>query len=85
MTAAIWHARLAAVPLGTRIVLRYRIGDAATDALGDLIVLDTDRCVVRTRRGDVAIALDDVVAGRPVPPPPPRRAAGPGAADAPPE
>ncbi|WP_342745552.1 hypothetical protein [Sinomonas mesophila] len=60
---------------GTRVVVRYRIGQGFTDALGDLLSCTADEASVRTRRGDVVVHLADVVAAKPVPPPPPRRAA----------
>ena len=66
---------LAALPLGTRVVVRYRLhGDthSATDALGDLVALDAVTCTVATRRGEVEIALADVLVTKPVPPPAPR-------------
>ncbi|TDK23649.1 hypothetical protein E2F48_16890 [Arthrobacter crusticola] len=65
---------LQSLPQGTRVVVRYRIGGQLTDALGDLIALDTDSCTVRTRRGDTVVPLTDVTAAKPVPPAPPRRA-----------
>lgn len=72
-----WAERLAALPAGTRVVVRHRIPGGATDALGDLLEVDDSRCVVRTRRGDVVIAVDAIVAAKPVPPRPVRRAARP--------
>ncbi len=65
---------LQSLPQGTRVVVRYRIGEQLTDALGDLIALDDDSCTVRTRRGDAVVPLSDVTAAKPVPPAPPRRA-----------
>lgn len=66
---------LLGVPLGQRVVVRYLIEDGAraTDALGELVDRDDHRLVVRTKRGEVAIALAAVVAAKPVPPPPARR------------
>lgn len=65
---------LRSAPIGARVVVRYRLGDGATDALGDLVARTDTACTVRTRRGDVVVALAAVVAARPVPPPPaPRR------------
>ncbi|OMH35092.1 hypothetical protein [Tersicoccus sp. Bi-70] len=65
---------LATLPLGTRVVVRYRIEDdvhGATDALGELVARQPDTCTVRTRSsGDVVITLADVTAARTVPPPP---------------
>jgi hypothetical protein len=61
-------------PLGTRMTVRKRIPGGFTDAVGFLRECSRDGCVVETRRGLVAIRLDDVTAAKPVPPPPPRRA-----------
>ncbi|WP_111765645.1 ferrous iron transport protein A [Nakamurella deserti] len=68
-----WGERLRSLPTGTRVVIRYLIEGGATDALGDLLEVGEDRCTVRTRRGDVVIALAGIVAAKPVPPPPVRR------------
>lgn len=68
-----WADRLAALPPGTRVVVRYRIEGGFTDALGDLAAVGAQRCTVVTRRGEVEIALDAIVAAKPVPPPPVRR------------
>jgi hypothetical protein len=68
-----WAERLAVLPRGTRVVVRYRIEGGFTDALGDLLDVSPDRCTVRTRRGDIGIATDSIVAAKPVPPPPARR------------
>ncbi|MBG6179847.1 putative acetyltransferase [Arthrobacter sp. CAN_A1] len=66
--------QLIALPVGTRVVVRYRIDGGFTDALGDLVHVDGESCTVRTRRhGDVVIRLDSVTAAKPVPPAPPRR------------
>lgn len=71
-------SRLMALPLGTRVVVRYLIenGDRATDALGYLLERDDEHVVVETRRGPEQIVLADVLLAKPVPPPPaprPRR------------
>lgn len=69
-------SELRALPLGTRLVVRYRLrGEehGATDALGDLVAVDTASCTIATRRGEVVIAIDDIVAAKAVPPPPPPR------------
>ena len=69
-------AELRALPLGTRVVVRYRLhGDThkATDALGELVQVGESTCTVATRRGEVAIAIADIVAAKTVPPPPDRR------------
>ncbi len=70
---------LPGVPMGARVVVRYLIEDGAraTDALGELVSRDDERLVVRTRGGEVAIALAAVVAAKPVPPPPVGRPGGP--------
>ncbi|MHA7306366.1 putative acetyltransferase [Arthrobacter sp. TMN-49] len=65
--------RLARFPLGTRVVIRYRIDAGLTDALGDLVARDDASCTISTRTGPVAIKFDDVQLAKAVPPPPPRR------------
>ncbi|SDP02097.1 hypothetical protein SAMN04487914_10255 [Arthrobacter sp. ok909] len=65
---------LSGAPLGTRVVVRYRIDGGLTDALGELVERTDGACTVRTRRSDVVIALPLVVAAKEVPPAPPRRA-----------
>ncbi|MFF1382580.1 hypothetical protein ACFVWT_03340 [Arthrobacter sp. NPDC058288] len=65
---------LEGAPLGTRVVVRYRIPEGLTDALGDLAAINQAECTVRTRRTDVVIPLALVVAAKPVPPAPARRA-----------
>ena len=65
---------LADAPLGTRVVVRYRIEGGLTDALGELVGKTGDECTVRTRHADVVIALALVAAAKEVPPAPPRRA-----------
>jgi hypothetical protein len=64
---------LEGAPPGTRVVVRYRIPEGLTDALGDLVGISAAECTVRTRQADVVIPLDLVVAAKRVPPPPPRR------------
>jgi hypothetical protein len=69
-------AELRALPLGTRIVVRYRLhGEehGATDALGELVHVGAAECTVATRRGEVVIAFGDIVAAKTVPPAPERR------------
>jgi hypothetical protein len=65
--------RLAELPLGTRMVVRYRIDGGLTDALGDLTARDSRGCTITTRMGPVIIRYDDVTLAKPVPPPPARR------------
>jgi hypothetical protein len=64
---------LSGAPLGTRVVVRYRIEGGLTDALGELVGKADGECTVRTRRADVVVALALVVAAKEVPPAPPRR------------
>lgn len=66
-------ALLTGIPLGTRVVVRYRLEKGATDALGYLRDRTDADCSVDTRRGLVRVALADVVAAKPVPEPPARR------------
>ena len=66
---------LRSLPAGARVVVRSRIEDGFTDALGDLVDCDETTATIRTRRGDAVVRLADVVAAKPVPPPPPRRVA----------
>ncbi len=61
------------LPLGTRVVVRYRIEGGFTDALGPLVARDATTCTVDTKRGLVVVPLDAVVAAKPVPPAPVRR------------
>lgn len=57
------------------MVVRYRIAEGLTDALGYLREVEADAALIETRAGVVRVLLDDVVAAKPVPPPPERRAA----------
>lgn len=70
------------LPLGSRVVVRWRLesADAATgatltDAVGTLVGVDPDRVVVETSRGSVTIERNRVVAAKGVPPKPHRRGA----------
>ncbi|MGW4486801.1 putative acetyltransferase [Amycolatopsis sp. NPDC004368] len=65
--------KLSEVPLGTRVVVRFRVEGGFTDALGPLVARDSTTCTVETRRGPVVVPLASVVAAKPVPPAPPRR------------
>jgi hypothetical protein len=56
-------------------VVRYRIEGGLTDALGHLVGTNDGECTVRTRKADVVIPLDLVVAAKSVPPAPERRRA----------
>ncbi|KNH16919.1 hypothetical protein ACU18_12205 [Arthrobacter sp. ZBG10] len=64
---------LAAAKTGTRVVVRYRIPEGFTDALGDLVACDAGSVTVQTRQAAVVIPLGAVVAAKSVPPAPPRR------------
>jgi ribosomal protein S18 acetylase RimI-like enzyme len=59
--------------IGRRVVVRHRVGDKQTDAVGELSADGAD-LVVQTRRGPVRVARSAVTAVRAVPPAPPRRA-----------
>ncbi|WP_051441703.1 putative acetyltransferase [Arthrobacter sp. H14] len=65
--------KLQNIPVGSRVVVRYRIAEGLTDALGYLSGVTDTECTVQTRTGDVVIALELVQAAKMVPPPPPRR------------
>lgn len=66
---------LAALPLGTRVVVRRTEDDGFHDALGYLRAVDEQTCTVETRRhGDVVVPLAKVFRVKTVPEPPPRRA-----------
>ena len=57
--------------VGERVVVRYRVDDGFSDALGDLLEVRRDGVVVRTRRGDVEVPATAMVTGKRVPPAPP--------------
>jgi N-acetylglutamate synthase len=59
--------------IGRRVVVRHRVGDKQSDAVGELSA-DGPDLVVQTRRGPVRVARSAVTAVRAIPPPPPRRA-----------
>ena len=69
---------------GIRVVVRRLRDDLAapqpgvhvpqhTDVLGDLVAVDDDGVLVRTRRGDVRVPAADIVLTKVVPPAPDRR------------
>jgi GNAT superfamily N-acetyltransferase len=73
-TPEVWQGRV-----GQRVVVRHRLPDgSATDAVGPLLAVTPDAggwsLRVAGRRGEVVVALDDVVAGKVVPPRPARPA-----------
>ncbi|GAB3590728.1 GNAT family N-acetyltransferase [Angustibacter peucedani] len=65
--------------VGQRVVVRRRLGGGRVgDLLGELLAWDADGdglVRVRTRHGEVAVAISEVVAGKAVPPAPTRRGA----------
>jgi len=66
---------LSQVDIGTRVVVRYRIGGGLSDALGVLSSRTPTHCVIDTRRGLTTVDLAEVVLAKQVPPPPTRRPA----------
>jgi N-acetylglutamate synthase len=73
---------VAALPLGSRVVVRWRLeapdeatGATLTDAVGTLSTRDGDTLTVDTSRGPVTIERRRVVAAKEVPPKPARRGA----------
>ncbi len=60
--------------VGHRIVVRVKGTAGLHDVLGDLLAADDDELRVLTRRGEVTVRRDAVVAGHPVPPAPVRAA-----------
>jgi len=72
---------------GVRVVVRRRRDDVPddalparaggeprfTDVLGDLLEVDDDGVLVRTRHGDVHVPAADISLAKTVPPAPPRR------------
>ncbi|WP_326955681.1 putative acetyltransferase [Amycolatopsis sp. NBC_01286] len=64
------------LPIGTRVVARYRVEGGLTDALGLLVARDETTCTIETRRGPVVVDFDAVTLAKPVPPPPARKSAG---------
>lgn len=66
---------LSEVPIGTRVVVRYLIegGERATDVMGPLVARSDSSVTVEATSGPVDIAVEDIVAGKPIPPPAARR------------
>ncbi len=57
--------------------MRYLLPSGqATDALGELLSADAEQVVVDGKRGVERIAVDTIVAAKPVPPPPAPRPRG---------
>ena len=62
--------------VGQRVVLRRAVaGGRYVDVLGDLLSWADGVARVRTRAGESAVPIEQVIAGKPVPPPPARRGA----------
>lgn len=61
---------LMATALGTRVVVRTRIPNGFTDAVGYLRSCDRVQCTVETKHGVVSLKLADVTAAKHVPEPP---------------
>ncbi|GAB3565020.1 GNAT family N-acetyltransferase [Spelaeicoccus albus] len=57
---------------GLRVVVRYLSGDQATDAVGTVTARSETELVLRTKRGDVAVPLEQIILGHEVPPAPTR-------------
>ena len=68
MTSA--HDAFLTLPLGTRVVVRYRVPGGATDVLGPLLARSELDCQVRGKAGPVTIRLADIVAAKQIPPAP---------------
>lgn len=73
-----------AVHIGARVVVRYRLdpapdgepaGPPMTDVTGELVARNDTEVVVASRRGDVTVARDRIVAAKEIPPRPSRRGA----------
>ncbi|WP_066295742.1 putative acetyltransferase [Arthrobacter luteolus] len=73
MTSQTPESRLREAGTGRRAVVRYRIEEGLTDALGTITALDPAGCTIATRTGEVFIPWELVTAGKPVPEAPPRR------------
>lgn len=61
--------------VGQRVVVRHVVGVRAgrpimTDVLGELLAYGETQLTVRTRRGEVTVPTENVVAAKRVPPPP---------------
>jgi GNAT superfamily N-acetyltransferase len=61
--------------VGMRAVVRHRLDDGLTDALGEVVALDETSVSVATRRGVCVVQRAAVVAAKEVPPAPSRRGA----------
>jgi len=62
--------------VGSRVVLRRKApGGRYVDLLGELVSWADGVARVRTRAGEATVAIDQVIAGKPVPPAPTRRGA----------
>ena len=66
-------AVLRALPVGARVVVRYRIEGGFTDVLGYLVQAGAESVTVSGRRGNVIVPSALITAAKQVPPPPERR------------
>ena len=73
VTDTVGHRLSAALTVGSRVVVRYRLAEGAeagaTDFLGELIARNEDFLVVDTRTERVKLIRADVIAAKDVPPP----------------
>ena len=61
--------------VGMRAVVRHRLDDGLSDALGEVVAMDDSSVSVATRRGVRVVPREAVVAAKEVPPAPSRRGA----------
>lgn len=64
---------ISASDVGSRVMVRKTDTEGFTDVLGDLLAWSDDTLTIATRRGNVTVALDTIVAGKRIPPAMPRR------------
>ncbi|MPV48786.1 hypothetical protein GCG21_01910 [Pseudactinotalea sp. HY160] len=60
-------------PVGSRVVVRYRIPGGVTDALGVVLRVDASGVEIATKRGPVAVPGELITHAKLVPPAPVRR------------
>lgn len=59
--------------VGQRVVVRYRVPGGVTDALGELLRVDSAGVEVATKRGPVEVPAELITHAKLVPPAPPKR------------
>ena len=73
VTDTLGHRLSAALTVGSRVVVRYRLAEGAeagaTDFLGELVARNEDFLVVDTKKERVKLIRADVIAAKDVPPP----------------